>query len=276
MIYAQNKGLGILLGNRFVTCMVLAGALLVADFNQAYSQKVRELSIDYVIHPLAAALDLPSRLYFDAVNLLTTNRQLKEENNEYRAENQELAQLKRSYEQLAHRNAQLEQLTHYLRRQQQVGPYLTVSFTTLAFSEYREQVLINAGSNDGARAGQVLLNQGGLIGVIFETTAKNSVALIITDTLSAVPARIARNGLITSVRGQGLNNPLALDYIRADADIRVGDLIETSGLGGTFPERLPIGRVVSAKNDLERKSVIATAQPFAKLEYHLPMILLVK
>jgi len=52
--------------------------------------------------------------------------------------------------------------------------------------------------------------------------------------------QVNRNGLLTIAVGSGISNQLNLPYLPNNADIQAGDLLITSGLGGTFPAGYPV------------------------------------
>jgi rod shape-determining protein MreC len=73
--------------------------------------------------------------------------------------------------------------------------------------------------------------------------------ILITDPEHAVPVRLERTGLRTIAVGGGDGSSLALPYLPANADIKSGDLLLTSGLGGVFPEGYPVARVSEVHRD---------------------------
>ena len=81
-----------------------------------------------------------------------------------------------------------------------------------------------------------------LVGRIFEVNKNNSKVLLITDKLSSVSVRIKRSGTDGVIEGRG-KSYLLLDYLLVDSDIKSGDEIVTSGVGGVFPAGLPVGVV---------------------------------
>lgn len=67
----------------------------------------------------------------------------------------------------------------------------------------------------------------------------------------------------------GSNNTLKLMYIPTDADLVIGDLIETSGIGGIYPKGITIGKISEikeSKNVTQRVAIVETAVDFSKLE----------
>ena len=107
------------------------------------------------------------------------------------------------------------------------------------------QIIIDKGSRAGIEVGQAVLDADGLFGQIVETAPFSSRVLLLTDQDHAVPVQVNRNGVRSIAGGLGRMDLLELENVPLSADIREGDLIETSGLGGRFPAGYPVGRVQS-------------------------------
>lgn len=109
---------------------------------------------------------------------------------------------------------------------------------------WSQTVTIDKGSANGFEISMPVCNSGGVIGQIIEVSAATSTVRLINDENSGVSA------MVQSTRAQGIlqgqpDGTLMLSYVPADADVKVGDVIITSGLGGRFPKGLPLGTVSS-------------------------------
>ena len=93
------------------------------------------------------------------------------------------------------------------------------------------------------------------MGQVVEVMPYTARVLLITDTTHSLPVQVNRNGLRAIASGTGNNEWLELRFIGDTADIRVGDILVSSGLGQRFPAGYPVGRVISVNQD--------PAQPFA-------------
>ena len=105
-------------------------------------------------------------------------------------------------------------------------------------------VTIDKGASSGFEPGMPVCGDGGVIGQIVETSATTSTVRLITDEQSGVSA------MVQSTRAQGMlqgqaDGTLRLSYVPADAEVKEGDIIITSGIGGKFPKGLPLGTVAS-------------------------------
>lgn len=107
-------------------------------------------------------------------------------------------------------------------------------------------VTIDKGSAQGLAVGMAVCNSGGVIGQIIEVSATSSTVRLITDEQSGVSAMIQSSRAQGMLQGQA-DGSLRLAYVTADAEVKTGDIVITSGLGGVFPKGLPLGVVTSAE-----------------------------
>jgi rod shape-determining protein MreC len=110
-----------------------------------------------------------------------------------------------------------------------------------------------------------VLDDKGLIGQTTHVGPFSAEVILITDPEHAVPVQIDRTGLRTIAVGTGDTASLALPYLPANADVKAGDVLTTSGLGGVFPAGYPVGRVVEVHRDAVQPLAQVRAEPFATL-----------
>jgi rod shape-determining protein MreC len=89
--------------------------------------------------------------------------------------------------------------------------------------------------------------------------------ILLTDPSHSIPVQINRNGLRGVVTGRGLGEPLEMDYLPHNADVREGDLLVTSGLGGRFPIGYPVGMVTKVDYQMGQAFTKILVEPAAKL-----------
>ncbi|HSY45965.1 MAG TPA: rod shape-determining protein MreC, partial [Steroidobacteraceae bacterium] len=119
----------------------------------------------------------------------------------------------------------------------------------IQLSGLRQRLLINRGASNGVFKGQAVLDDRGLIGQTTHVGPWSAEVILITDPEHAVPVRLERTGLRTIAVGAADTTTLALPYVPANADIKSGDLLVTSGLGGVFPEGYPVAKVTEVHRD---------------------------
>jgi len=111
-------------------------------------------------------------------------------------------------------------------------------------NRYFSSILIKAGSNDGLEDDNAIVSSKGLIGRISEVGDSVSRGLLLTDISSRVPVSISSNEIQGILIGQNLKKPRVF-YLKDMSELKVGDLVTTSGKGGVFPSNIPIGTLVS-------------------------------
>ena len=109
-------------------------------------------------------------------------------------------------------------------------------------------VTIDKGSLDGLAINMPVTDSSGVIGQIIEVAPNSAVVRLITDEASGVSA------MVQSTRAQGIlqgqpDGTLRLEYVSVDADVKEGDIIVTSGIGGIYPKGLPLGTVASVERE---------------------------
>lgn len=103
-------------------------------------------------------------------------------------------------------------------------------------------IVISQGSSDGLAIGQPVIHNQGVVGRVVEVSPNYARVLLASDFNSSIDAFIQRTRAVGILSGQNAR-PMAMKYVRKDEDVRPGDLVVTSGLGGYFPRGLPLGTV---------------------------------
>ena len=149
------------------------------------------------------------------------------------------------------------------------GLQLSVQLASLVdidLDPFRHRIVIDAGSNGGVSEGLAVIDGSGVVGQVVDTTPLNATVMLVSDPSHAVPVQIVRSGLRTIAYGTGRIDSLLLPNIPLSADVRVGDRLITSGLGGTFPAGFPVGTIETLNPDATRLFVVAEARPAAALD----------
>lgn len=130
----------------------------------------------------------------------------------------------------------------------------------------RHEVIIDKGTTDGVFLGQPLLDAQGLMGQVIAVSRYNARVLLISDHTHSVPVKVVRSNLRLIAQGTGATNRLKLMHVQNTADIRVGDLLISSGLGGRFPVGYPVGVVERVEHKSDRPFAVVEATPSALLD----------
>jgi rod shape-determining protein MreC len=138
----------------------------------------------------------------------------------------------------------------------------------------RQRLILDAGSRDGVQMGQSVIDAGGLLGQIIAVMPSTATVLLLTDPDHAVPVVVARTGVRLVAYGQGRSDQLQLRNVPLSSDVKVGDSIITSGLGGRFPSGFAVGTVVRLEPDDSRAFLTGDVRPAAQLDRGRDVLLL--
>jgi rod shape-determining protein MreC len=244
----------------FVTLSVV---LMTMDHRQQHIESLRA-GLSMVIYPLQVIVELPGAAYGWFSETLATRRHLQEENASLRTQNLMLKAQTQKLQSLEVENIRLREL---LDSSFQVGQKILVAELLSAnLDPYQHQIIINKGEIDKVYQGQPLLDANGVMGQVIHVGPYTSTALLITDTSHAIPVQVNRNGIRTIAIGSGTINRLDLPYLPNNADVRPGDLLTTSGLGGKFPPGYPVAVVEAVVHDPGQTFARVTATPTARLD----------
>ncbi|HEX7719546.1 MAG TPA: rod shape-determining protein MreC, partial [Woeseiaceae bacterium] len=150
--------------------------------------------------------------------------------------------------------------TSRVRDQVQVAEILSVSS-----NPFRHTLIIDKGTQDNVFDGQAVIDANGVIGQIIEAGLLSAQGVLISDPDHALPVEVNRNGLRTIAVGTGEFDRLDLPFLPNNADIREGDLLVTSGLGGSFPPGYPVAIVDNVTRIPQGPFAEISARPAAAL-----------
>ena len=229
----------------FVLLVTLAfGVMLVGKADTVVISRARTLLID-LIAPIMDAASRPIASARDAADQVQELIALKEENARLAHENQTLLEWQTVGRELQSQNAALRELLKFTPDPR--ATYVTAPVIADTSSSYVRSLIVLAGESDGAVKGQAAITGVGLVGRVLEVGKRASRVLLLTDISARVPVVIERTRDQAVLAGNNSDNP-ELRYLPRDVDIKVGDRIVTSGIGGNFPSGLPVGEVVRVAN----------------------------
>lgn len=246
-------------------------ALVVLDHRGGYVHQARQ-QLTAVTEPLRAVAGLPGQVASSTVKNVGTVGQLAERNAELRRELLlAQARIARLSTVIAD-NSRLRALLDAAQRgglDAQLAPILDVDLDPT-----RQRIVLDAGARQAVRVGQSVIDAHGLVGQVTRVGPLQSDVLLITDPDHAVPVAIARNGVRLVAYGTGRNDLLSLASVPLSSDVKVGDMVVTSGLGGRFPAGFPVGRIIALRPDESRAFLTGDVRPAAQLDRGREVLLL--
>jgi len=256
----SGRTTGLLL--RCVLFALLSLGLIIVDKRYDHLGKIRRI-LSVVVYPAQVAVASPFEGWAWFRDSVTTRDIL-------RAEKIKLEQDLRVAQFKLQRYEALEAETQRLRalRTNTAGvaaKFIVGDVMNVDLDAFRERVLVDKGARDGLFVGQAVLDAGGIFGQIARVGQLTSEVILISDAAHAIPVQVNRNGLRTIAVGTGDTAHLKLPYLPTSADVVVGDLLVTSGLGGGFPPGYPVGVVSEVRRDPAQSLAEVDVRPAAAL-----------
>ncbi|UCG71795.1 MAG: rod shape-determining protein MreC [Chromatiales bacterium] len=249
-------------GLRLIVVCVLSIALMIADSRISLMQDIRRV-LAASAYPLQLLIDAPAAFGRWLGDSTATRAQLFEENEQLRQTRLEQSARLQRMAALEAENARLRAL---LDSTAKVGDRVLIAeIMSVDMNPFRHRVVINKGSREGAFVGQALIDADGVVGQLTRDQVFAAEAILVTDIDHALPVEILRTRQRTIAVGTGQLDRLSLPFLPRNTDIETGDLLVTSGLGGTFPAGYPVAVVseIAAESGAEFLRVDAT--PAAQL-----------
>lgn len=241
---------------------MLAFALISADIRLNQMAASRAV-LSAIALPFYWAVDLPSRLTNWGKESLVGRDTLVAENSRLHAESLLLEARVQQMAALRAENIRLRALLNSSALLQ--DDVLVAELIGVSPDPARHWVLLNKGSADGVFLGQPLIDAQGLMGQVIEVAPNSARVLLITDATHAIPVQVNRNGFRAIAEGVGRLGTLELRHVASTADIQVGDLLVSSGLGDRFPVGYPVAVVNEVMRDPGLAFARVRAEPSAAL-----------
>lgn len=248
---------------RLLTYLALGVAMMVSDHRGGVLSRIRQTAT-VAIEPLWWLASQPARLFAFTEAAVSNQTRLNREN---LALQQRLllsqARIER-LQALAEENQRLRALLGGTR-----GDRLAVQLASILgidLDPVQQRIVLDVGADQGVHVGQAVIDAGGVLGQVSAVTPTRSTALLVTDPDHAVPVQSVRSGLRLIAYGTGHSDRLLVPNIPLSGDLKVGDDLLTSGIGGRFPAGFPVGRVVALAPDANHAFVEATLAPAARLD----------
>lgn len=254
---------------RLLVALALAIALMVMDHRGDWLGSIRG-HIEIAAQPLWRLAGLPAKLGDTVRDDASTRSRLAKENETLRnallISNARIARLQAA----AAENARLRGLLGAVEQgglDVQLAPVLEI-----ALDPTRQRLTLDIGAKQGVTVGQPAIDAGGLLGQVTEVRSSTATVLLLTDPDHAVPVAVARNGIRLVAYGRG--DRIELANIPTSSDVKAGDRIVTSGLGGRFPPGFPVGTIVGLRRDESRAFLVGDLKPAAQLDRGRDVLLL--
>ncbi|MBX9715833.1 MAG: rod shape-determining protein MreC [Burkholderiaceae bacterium] len=233
---------------KLAMCSALAVFLMVADTRLALTLPLRAL-LATALHPVQRILLAPVELWEQSVDYAAGLQHA------IAAESAARRELAAQAVQVA-RAGQLQVENARLRALLDLRAGLTVRAHAAevlyeSTDPYSRKVVIDRGLAQGVVAGSPVVSDGGVIGQVTRAYPLSSEVTLLTDKDAAVPVLNARTQARSAAYGAATGDSLELRFMAGNADVKVGDLLQTSGVDGVYPPGLPVARVVAVDRKVD-------------------------
>lgn len=249
---------------RLILYLAAAIALMVVDRRGDYLGRLRQ-GAGLVAEPIYRLVAMPSEFARGAREAVADRSALSEQNAQL---SRQLMLAQTQLRRVAAVQEQNQRLQELLAVQKSLGLSVQLAkVINVDFGAYnRHFLMLDVGSENGVGVGQAVIDAHGVMGQVTEVLPHSCTVMLITSAAHAIPVRVERTGVRTIARGGGTLDTLELPMIPVSADVKVGDKLVTSGLGGRFPADFPVGVIRAISNDATGMFAAAKATPDALLD----------
>ena len=256
---------------RLAFFVALATLLMVLDARFRYGEDVRQV-VALAAYPLQRVAMAPVNLFVGVVNYFGTTTALRAENAELRMKQLRDAQELLQLEALKQENNHLRRILEARERLPRKAIFAEIIYA--ARDPFSRKVVIDKGSRGGIQAGEPVIDDIGVIGQVTRVYPLMSEVTLLSDKDQAIPLQVLRNGLRAVAYGGAEGGMLDLRFMSANADIRNGDMLVTSGIDGTYPPGLPVATVVRIERDAAYTFAKITLAPIAGTDRYRQVLVL--
>jgi rod shape-determining protein MreC len=234
--------------SKLVFFSALAIFLMVADTRMQVAQPLRQ-ALAVVLLPLQRAVAVPVEIVTGGSDYLRGLAAAREGERSAQQKAASMAERATRVEQLAAENARLRALL-------ELRPALAVQAMPAellyeAADPYSRKVFIDRGLTQGVKPGSPVVGESGVLGQVTQVYPLTSEVTLLSDKDAAIPVLNTRTQQRSAAFGAGRTGGMELRFLSGNADVKVGDVLHTSGLDGVYPPGLPVARVTAVERRVE-------------------------
>lgn len=250
---------------------LIALILLVADSRLRSLGAIRQV-VGTVLYPLQVVALLPRDAAYMVGDYFSSLSAVQKENQRIKQEQVANAQILQQVQQLNAENAQLRKL---LDAKERVAVRSVMSEILYdARDAFTRKIVLDRGSQHGVAPGQPVIDDVGVVGQVTRVFPFTAEVTLLTDKDQAIPVQVVRSGLRSIAYGQGHSGSLDLRFMPANADIKNGDMLVTSGIDGVYPAGLSVAKVVQVESKSSDAFARIVCQPLAGIDRNRQLLIL--
>lgn len=245
-------------------CLVVLSIVLIVTDARYHRLDVVRGYLSLIVYPIQRMVDTPIRLAGTVMQYASTFNQLVNENADlkYQAflQNARLQKLLA----LEAENTRIRALLKSSHRDMET--HRVAEIIRISSDPFLHCIVLNKGAKQGVLVGEPVIDAKGVIGEVIEVQPLTSRVILLTDANYGISVENLRNGLRGIVVGTGLSNTLALQHVANTVDLKIGDILVTSGLDGRYPPGYPVGHILQIEHDPSESYVSVKIKPSAELD----------
>ncbi|WP_237392696.1 rod shape-determining protein MreC [Steroidobacter denitrificans] len=244
---------------------------MVLDHRGGYLETAR-LWMGAALHPVYVVVQAPYDLWNWLNGSFTDRAQLRRHNEQLTEELRQARIRLLQFDALNEENRRLRairQASAGLAERTQLASIMHVDV-----DPFRHRVRIDKGAGDGVFRSQPVVDAFGIVGQVAAVDQYSATIILISDNQHAIPVQVNRNGIRSIAVGTGDVSKLILPYLTVQSDVRVGDLLVSSGLDGIFPAGYPVAVISQIDRIPSATFAIVEARPLAQLDRDREVLLL--
>ena len=249
---------------RLILLSALSVALMILDHRGHHLEKIRA-GLNVLAYPIQLIAAAPAYVGGGVADFFTTRGTLRQDNEKLLAERQVLNAKVQQFDALEEENARLRRMLGSAA--QVADKAIAAELIEVSSEPFTRKIVVAKGSRDGVYVGQSVIDAHGIMGQVTQVASQVSRVTLITDAGHAIPVLDNRSGLRMLVFGTGDPDTLKIPYLTSASDIKEGDLLVSSGMGGTFPPGYPVAQVSRIVNDPNEAFLAIAAKPAAQLNH---------
>ncbi len=245
-----------------VIFLIVVIAFTSIFFRKSNNNVIRSVS-NVISYPFVFIYDSVTGIFSNIGDKFANTKKLTEENENLNSKIKELEAQVLESQRILDENTSLKKMLSI----NTVYQHFKLKYASIVVREHdnwTQTFVINIGEKDGVKLNQAVVHADGLVGYISSVNENTSVVTTILDQMASVSVNISTINEPAILKGDlnlKSNNKLKLEYIPIGAQVSVGDMLYTSGLGSTYPSGIPVAKieeVVNDKNDIDRYAVATT------------------
>jgi len=236
---------------------------MYTDQRGQWSQRLR-YGLLAAAYPVQMAVNSPVRAWRWLTDSFADRTSLRNEVAQLRESQRQLQLANMHMQLLENENTQLRNLRE--RIPPLVRRFMLAEVISVEASVVRQRVIINRGMRDGVHLNQAVVDGNGIVGQVSSVGPWSAEVILITDPQHALPVQVQRNQLRTIAVGSGDADEILLKFLAVNADVKSGDVLLSSGLGGVYPAGYPVGTVVGVTREANQLLAQVRATPAARVD----------